>query len=174
MGLTDGDAEVRLAVTAFSAKENYGTCGASRKENANPQFNKRKTAPTELTMEQKGYADLKPEFGQMRADIYSIMNHLGIDKKRKSHDDLNKQGKAHAGLANAKTRTSKHLVKARVTTSFPRHYVDQEESVASDSDQGRVEHASPCNVCTSPTCTPAQAYRSINLWTKFSHRLGNF
>ena len=149
MGLTPGDAEVHLAVTAFSAKENYGTRGASRKENANPQFTKRKPAPTELTMEQKGYADLKSEFGQMRSDIYAIMNHLGIDKKRKSHDDVNKQGKAHAGLANAKI--SRNSTKARTATSFPRRYVDEEDSVASDSDdQGRVERAMFARIRTIP------------------------
>ncbi len=76
---------------------------ASRNENVNTQFNKRKAAPTEMTMEQKGYADLKSEIGQMRADIHAILNHLGIAaKKHKSHDDLKKHGKAQASLANIK------------------------------------------------------------------------
>ncbi len=34
MGLTSGDAEVRLAVSAFSAKENYGTRGAHNSPSA--------------------------------------------------------------------------------------------------------------------------------------------
>jgi hypothetical protein len=78
MGLSEFDAEAHLAVTAFQAKENYVNRGASRKENVNTQFTKRKAAPTELTMEQKGYQDLKSEFGQMRADIQAILNHLGF------------------------------------------------------------------------------------------------
>jgi hypothetical protein len=81
----EADVEAHLAVTAFHAngKENYGARGVSRKENANPQFTKRKS-PTEATPEQKGYADLKSEFGQMRADISAIMTFLGVpDKKKK-------------------------------------------------------------------------------------------
>jgi hypothetical protein len=91
-------------VTAFHAngKENYGNRSASRKENTNPQFAKRKS-PMKETSEQKGYADLKSEFGQMRADISAIMNFLGMsDKKHKSHNDVNKQGKAQASLASTK------------------------------------------------------------------------
>ena len=46
----------------------------------------------EATSDQKGYADLKSEFGQMRADISAIMNFLGMtDKKHKSHNDMNRQ-----------------------------------------------------------------------------------
>ena len=82
MGLTEGEAEAHLAVTAFQAKENYVNCCLSRKENVNTQFNKRKAAPTEMTMEQKVYADIESEFGQMRADIYAIMYHLGIANKK--------------------------------------------------------------------------------------------
>ena len=86
MGLTaEADVEAHLTVTAFHAKENYGNRGALRKD-ANPQFNKRKTAPMEAVSDQKGYADLKSDFGQMRADIPAIMNFLGMpDKKHKSH-----------------------------------------------------------------------------------------
>jgi hypothetical protein len=92
LGLTiDADVEAHLAVTAFHAngKENYGNRGASRKENANPQFAKRKS-PMEATSDQKCYADLKSEFGQMRADISAIMTFLGMpDKKHKSHNNVN-------------------------------------------------------------------------------------
>ncbi len=50
MGLTaEADVEAHLAVTAFHAKENYGNRGAPRKENVNPQFNKRKAATIEAT-----------------------------------------------------------------------------------------------------------------------------
>ncbi len=65
LGLTaDADVEAHLAGTAFHAngKENYGNRGASRKENANPQFAKRKST-MEATSDHKGYADLKSEFG---------------------------------------------------------------------------------------------------------------
>ena len=96
MGLiAEPDVEAHLAVTAFHAKENYGNRGASRKKNANPQFTKRKATSMEATSDQKGYAHLKSEFGQMRADISAIMNFLGMpDKKHKSHNDINRQGKA--------------------------------------------------------------------------------
>jgi hypothetical protein len=95
----------------------------------------------EAITDQKGYADLKSEFGQMRADISANMNFLDMaDKKHKSHNDTNKQGKAHAGVANIKN--SKRSVKASIATFFPRRSVDQEDSAASDSDdQGQVEYA---------------------------------
>jgi hypothetical protein len=151
MGLTaETDVEAHLAVTAFSAKENYGNRGASRKENTNPQFTKRKAASMEATSDQKGYADLKSEFGQMRADISAIMNFLGMtDKKHKSHIDLNRHGKAQASLAN--TKHTKRTVKESIATSFPRRYVDEEDSAASDSDnQGHVERAMFARVKTVP------------------------
>ncbi len=77
MGLTaEVDAEAHLAVTVFHAKENYGNCGTPRKENANAQFKKRKTAPIEAITEQKGYTDLKSEFGQIRADVSATFKPL--------------------------------------------------------------------------------------------------
>jgi hypothetical protein len=93
---------------------------------------------------------LSLNFGQMHADIDVIMNHIGIaDKKHKSHNDLKKHGKAQASLTNIKR--SKRLVKASVTTSFLKHYVDQEDSAASNSDdQDRVEHAMFAQVKIAP------------------------
>ncbi len=69
----------------------------------------------------------------MRADISAIMNFLGMsDKKHKSHNDVNKQGKAQASLAI--TKKSKRSEKKVVATSFQRKYVDEEDSAESDAD----------------------------------------
>ena len=81
--------------------------------------------------------DLKSEFGNMCADVSSILKHLGIaEKKQKPYSHLNKQGKVQASLANIKAPMRK--AKA-VATSFPKHYVDQDDSAASDSD----DHCAP-------------------------------
>ena len=141
LGLTAvADVEAHLAVTAFHAEgKDYGNRGTSRKENANPQSAKRKSN-MEVSSEKK-YADLKSEFGQMRADISAIMVHLGMpDKKHRPHNDVNKQGKEQANLANPKKL--KHMAKTSVAVSFPKRYVDEEDSAASDSDNHvQVEHA---------------------------------
>jgi hypothetical protein len=115
----------------------------------------------EATSDQKGYADLKSEFGQMRADISAIMNFLGMPaQKRKSHNDMNRQGKVQTSLAN--TKNSKRTVKASIATSFPKRYVDEDDSDASDSDnQGQVEHAMFARVKIAPTPTGKLTVQSI-------------
>ncbi len=86
----------------------------------------------EAVSDQKGYADLKTEFGQMRADISAIMNFLGMPER---------------------------TIKARIATSFPRRYVDEEGSAASDSDnQGQVEHAMFALVKTGRATSAHRAY----------------
>jgi hypothetical protein len=86
----------------------------------------------------------------MRADISAIMNFLGMpDKKHKSHNDVNKQGKEQASLAN--TKKSKRSAKTVVATSFPRRYVDEEDSAESDPDHHvQVEHAMFARVKDAP------------------------
>jgi hypothetical protein len=151
LGLTaEPDVDAHLAVTAFHAngKENYGNRGAPRKDNANPQSNKRKST-MEATPEQKAIADLKSEFGNIRADLYAIMKFLGMtDKKPKFQNDVNKQDKEQANLA--KIRKPKHTIKIGPAVSFPRRYVDEEDSEASEPEHQRVEHAMFSRVQAAP------------------------
>jgi hypothetical protein len=137
----EADVEAHLAVTAFHAngKENYGARGFSRKENANPQLAKRKS-PTKATPEMKAFADLKSEFGNIRADLSAIMNFLGMtDKKPRFQNDMNKHGKEQANLA--KIRKPKHTIKIGPAVSFEKRFVDEEDYEASEPEHQRVEHA---------------------------------
>ena len=103
----------------------------------------------------------------MRADISAIMNFLGMpDKKHKSHNDVNKQGKEQASLANSKKL--KRSAKTGVAVSFPKHHVDEEDSAASDSDHHvRVEHAMFSRIKTAPP----PKLTAIDFWTNFPHRI---
>jgi hypothetical protein len=86
----------------------------------------------------------------MRADISAFMNFLVMpDRKHKSHNYVNKQGKEQASLTN--TKKLKRSAKTGVAVSFPKCYLDEEDSAASDSDYHvRVEHAMFARVKTAP------------------------
>ena len=145
IGVNEGDADANLAETAFHAKEFSGQRGApSRKENVNPQFPKRKVPAEEMTTEIKLMQDLKSEFGNMRTLMQAVVDHFGIAcKKRKSQDEPNNQGKAQAALANSKAGNGKSQKASKsLAVSFPRKYVDEVDSDASESEyQTATEHA---------------------------------
>jgi hypothetical protein len=131
-------------MTAFHAKENSGTRGAYiRKENATQQLPKSKDNPEDQSVELKTLQDVKSELGHVRATLNMITKHLGIhDKKRKPNIDDNQHGKAHAGLANIKDPKRKVVNLGKtVATSFPKKYVDDQDSDESGSKNQDMEHA---------------------------------
>ena len=142
IGVTDGDADAHLSMTAFHAKETSGTRGAYVRKDATPQFPKRKGNPEDPSVELKTLQDVKSELGHVRATLTAITKHLGIhDKKRKPNIDDNQYGKSHAGFANHKAPKRKAVTTSKsIATSFPRKYVDELDSDDSGSENQETEH----------------------------------
>ncbi len=91
---------VEVAYQASFPRDDAPRAGG-RKENANPQFGKRKTTFDEPSVELKRLQDLKSENGNLHALLRSIVDHFGINsgRKRKGQGDVNKPAKSHAALA---------------------------------------------------------------------------
>jgi hypothetical protein len=140
------------------------------KKNSNPQFGKRKTTFDEPSPEIKLLQDLKSENGNMRALLTTIIDHLGINevRKHKGQDDMTKQAKTHAALANSKGligKPKKSTQKPKGAILMPRRYLASENSSESESsgNESPVQNAMFARVQGDPM--PELSVQSI-FWPK--------
>ena len=110
--LTVQQEPVQVTIAAVPIPTSLPQC--TRKENANPQLPAHNPKEPDFI---KFMNDVKSELGALRT-LLIILEAL-ITRKRKPDDRKDKQGKAHAGLAQGKNRKAQKGAAASTATPLP-------------------------------------------------------